>query len=314
MDNRESRILILFFNNPDVKSVYFSAINEINGIQAKCVFKNVGRIKTILRKIHMKSRLFGKGIWFSDWKELIQRNKKVVCIASGYSSAVLKWIKKKEVSAKLINYYWDRIDIAHYPMEDCYAYENWSFCRQDCEQYQMKYNPQFYLHTLVLPEQEILYDISFVGSDRGGQWEERGRLVADCYGLFKGMGLSIFFYFISKADIVPKEIRKQEWLSEEEFNLVIARSKVILELVQPGKEWVTQRPLLALANGRKVITNNRYIKFEKYYSKKNIFILGVDDVNSLPAFVYSSFEDIGKDIMSFYNVETWSKRFFARDN
>lgn len=306
----QNDILFLFFNNPQNNNIFLEWFNRENGIRGECVFKPVGMLYRIIRRLHLYSGLPGIEIWFYRWHKEIRAGRKVVCIASQYSPRILKWIKKKEPSVTLINYYWDSITVSKYPVKECPYYKNYTFCRKDSEQYYMPYNPQFYIHSMKLPTTKLKYDISFVGSDREGIWDGRAILVNQYYQLLKQRGFHLFFYFVTRKQECPEEIRKQKWLSEEEYYKVAAESKVILEIVEPDEEWITLRPLLALSNGKKLISNNRSIIEEAYYSKENIFILGVDKEQDLFDFLNKPFIPIAKEILKYYDVQAWSRRFF----
>ena len=103
---KENDILFLFFNNPQNNNIFLEWFNRENGIRGECVFKPVGILCRIIRRFHLYSGLPGIGIWFYQWHKEIRPGKKIVCIASKYSPRILKWIKKKEPSVMLINYYW----------------------------------------------------------------------------------------------------------------------------------------------------------------------------------------------------------------
>ena len=89
----------------------------------------------------------------------------------------------------------------------------------------------------------------------------------------------------------------------------MAQGRVILDVVEQGAEWMTLRPLLALSNHKKVITNNHYIKKEKYYSRDNIFILGEDSDRTLKEFITSPFKEINESTLAYYSCREWVKRF-----
>ncbi len=309
---KENDILFLFFNNPQNNNIFLEWFNRENGIRGECVFKPVGILCRIIRRFHLYSGLPGIGIWFYQWHKEIRPGKKIVCIASKYSPRILKWIKKKEPSVMLINYYWDSIAVSRYPVKEYPYYKNYTFCKKDSKQYAMLYNPQFYISSMKLPTNKLKYDISFIGSDREGVWEERAILVNQYYQLLKQKGFHLFFYFVTKKQECPEEIRKQKWLTEEEYYKVVAESRVVLEIVNPEEEWITLRPLLALSNGKKLISNNRSIVEEAYYSKENIFILGLDKEQDLFSFINKPFTPIAEEILAYYDVQAWSKRFFTK--
>jgi len=113
-----------------------------------------------------------------------------------------------------------------------------------------------------------------------------------------------------KMNYNPQFYLNTMYLSKVEvIYYIMSQGKAILEIIDAGFEWETQRPLLALSNNKKLITNNISIKREKYYSPDNIFILGSDNEKDLIGFLNKPFKTISADIMNYYNVEEWIQRF-----
>lgn len=308
--NRKNKTLLLFFNDEKSKNILLDTINDSGFADARCALYSCNIFFRAIRKLILTYHLVGISFWLGDWKNKINEYDTIVCIASQFSPSILKWIHRKNSKAKLVNYYWDKISVSGYPIIEDNVYENWSFDKQDCLEYGLKYNAQFFLNDLKLKNDIIEYDISFVGADREGKWKNRIHTVDKAYQLFQQYGFHIFFYFVSKTEDT-KEYIYENRLTEEQFYDVIAKSKIILEVVQPGMEWITLRPLLALSNGKKVITNNKHIKEEKFYLKENIFILGEDNEDELENFVYSPFKEIDVENMKYYELESWVYRFIT---
>ena len=105
----------------------------------------------------------------------------------------------------------------------------------------------------------------------------------------------------------PFELKK--YLNEEEYYKVLMQSKAILDITEPGNEWLTLRPVEALYLGKKLITNNRFITEEKLYCKKNVFILGADPIGKLKDFIESGYEPMNQEIKDYYSALTWLNRF-----
>ena len=303
------RVLVLSFSDDKNKNILLDLINDSEKADAACVFVSHNIFLRAIRRWSLLYRLPGVGCWMGAWKHQIKEYDVVICIASSYSSAVLEWIHKKNPNAKLVNYYWDKISVANYPIIDSMAYENWSFDKKDCEKYGFQYNAQFFVNDLKLEKAKLTYDISFVGADREGKWQDRITFVDNCYDLFQQYGFCTYFYFVSKNPPFQRDYIYDKRLTEEEFYQVTAQSKVVLEIVQPEEEWLTLRPLLALSNMKKLITNNKWIKEERFYSKENVFILGEDENDRLFHFVNTPFVEIKEEDLKYYELEAWLERF-----
>lgn len=304
-------ILLLFFNDPNSNDPVLDRLNELQGVSAVSVFKSVGLVGRVLRKIHLSKTWHGGAIWFGEWKKKLSQYDVVVCIASQYSPNVLRWIHSQFKNVRLINYFWDCIEISGYPVVHGDCFENWSFNRREAELYGFRYNPQFYCENIKLPQSKIEYDIAFVGADRNGLWKTRAEMVQKCYEQFKRNNLKSVIWFVSKSEIVDPQIRKNTFLNNHEYYELLGKSKALLDLVEPGCEWSTLRPLLALSNGKKLITNDRTILSKKYYSKDKVFVLGVDDLSDLKYFLDDRHMELDKENKySYYEAENWVKRFY----
>lgn len=300
--------LILFYNDPRENNIFLNKLSEIENVEAKCVFKPVNKLFRMVRRLHIKSGLPGLAIWFLDWKKQINDFDIVISIASPYSYEVLKWVDHNSNNTRIINYFWDSIEISKYPLVKQLNFENWSFFENECEKYELKYNPQFFVSNMLLPKSKILYDIVYVGADRNGILKHRTFLINQYYKKFKNLSLKLFFYYFSNDQSIPNDIRKSKLLTETEYYKITSESKAILDIVEPNVQWMTLRPLLAMSNQKKLITNNKMISNEVYYKPQNIFILEIDDISTLPNFVNSPFVPIDKEL-EFYDAVNWLKRF-----
>ncbi|HFI0701053.1 TPA: hypothetical protein ACGO3H_000496 [Streptococcus suis] len=303
-----TKVLILFFADLNNENVVIRELNNKDNTRSTCVFRSVNVVGSIIRKLHFKSRLPGIKFWFHDWKYNLDEYTTVICIASHYSPQVLKWINRKNSKIRLINYFWDSISISGYPVvED--TFENWSFFYNDCKDYNIRYNPQFFIESVKLPKEDIIYDITYVGADRGGKLSERSELLYHYYQEFLSRGINFYFYYVSNSIIFPEHLRQTDQLTEEEFHRISAQGRVVLDIVESNVQWMTLRPLLALSNQKKLITNNASIMFEPFYSKENVFILGVDNLDKLDEFIFKDFVQLEEDVLKQYEADNWIERF-----
>ena len=307
----KKKLLLLTFGDIQKKDIFLEKINQIRGMAASPIFKPQVKLIRALRRIWVKNQWPIMDIWFLNFQQKIKNADIIVIIASQYSPYILKYLSKKYKNKRFINYYWDKIQISKYPIIKDNAYENWTFDKQDADKYGMKYNSQFFVDTLQLnSNREIDYDICFVGADREGLWKERTEIVNIWYEQFENMNLKVFFYYVSSQNKDKKSYIHSKRIPQNQYLEYVAKSKAVLEIVQPGCEWITLRPLLALSNKKKVITNNKYIKDEMCYSKENVFILGVDDLADLPQFLNSEFKEIEHERLWYYSITAWKERFF----
>lgn len=309
MNVTQKKTLYLAFNQPENDNVFLDKINETANIDATCALKSVNKFARIIRRVNLSHGWPGISIWLYNWKNHIEEYDRVICIASRYSPAILKWVKKRNPKAQCINYYWDSIKVSRYPVECSDAFENWTFSCDDAATYHMKYNPQFFVNDMKLPQEEVKYDITYVGADRQGTLKSRTELIKKYFSLFEKLNISNKIYYVSNDFSVPDKIRFGQLMPEEEFYRVCAEGKAVLDLVEPDVKWMTLRPLLALSNGKKVVTNNNEVINEPFYCKEDVFILGVDDTKNLSTFLNNNFKKIPEDVLKYYEITSWIDRF-----
>lgn len=304
------KTLLLAYNKPGQKNLLLERISSYEMIDAVPIFRFRNRFLGRLSRLCVRYWPSAMEPWLGSWVKNLDAYDQCVCFAGRYTPGILEFLKDRCQDLRLIEYYWDKISISKYPIVKSPAYENWTFDKSDAQQYHMHYNPQFYVNNIELDHVDLDYDVCFIGADREGTWPQRVTLVNQCYEAFRKEGLKCFFYLVSESAFANPSITHRTRLTEEQYLKQVARSRALLEVVQPGQEWLTLRPLLAMFNSKKLITNNPYIVDEKFYSSENVFVLGVDSLSTLPSFIESPFVPIKQDILDFYNVDSWCNRFY----
>ena len=309
--DRQSKTEILFFNDANNNNIMLDTINEFPQCSADCVLIPVNRLLRIIRRLHLGRIAAGAGVWFLPWKNKLKEYDTVICIASAYSPQVLKWIKRKYPRIRCINYYWDTVDVSGYPILNCEQFENWSFHKADADKYGFRYNPQFYIREVSLLDSDTIneFDFSYIGADRNGTLKDRTKVVKELYRQAQTLGLKTNIYYVTSDTSIPDEIRRDKNLPEDAYYKICAKSKAIVELVEEDKKWMTLRPLLALSNKKKLITNNYRIVNERFYSPENVFIWGVDEIDGLKDFLNSGFNSSLDAEIEYYEFRNWLRRF-----
>lgn len=302
-----SNVLILTLNKQNEENYMLNKMNEVQGVCALPTFKDLSLFMKVILKLSMKLDIFWLvGLFLTNSvKSAIEDNDIVICMASHYSPNILKYISKK-YNKRCINYFWDKISISGYPIIECKEFENWTFDMDDASCYSLKYNPQFYVDSIKI-DKKGNYDLTFVGADRNGKWKNRTFLVKKYYKLFNDIGLKTFFYYVTRSKDLNEKIGHTKCLSNQEFINVIGEGKAILEIVESGREWLTQRPFLALSNNIKLVTNNKKIRKMDFYSPENIFILEEDNINKLRDFLNNPTDT--KNDLEYYLLSNWKERF-----
>lgn len=152
----------------------------------------------------------------------------------------------------------------------------------DAQKYKITFHPFFYSAV-------DLYDESIPESDCFYVGNAKKRLVdiLDTYEWLTKQGIKCDFHLIG----VPKEKQKYEdhiiYNKPMSYNEVVCRvkkSKILLEIMQEGQTSGTLREHEAVAYGKKLLTNNKYIVSRSFYNDENIL-------------VFEKCEDIKKDFI-----------------
>ena len=288
-DNKKN-ILILFNSIP-----YFLNYFNIKGVTGNFALTEIPFQLKIIRKV---TRLLGLSqvYWLDSWKKKIVSYDTIIIFAPVEEIEVFSFIKKTNPDAKIIYWYWNPLfRINKINQQILKGVEIWSFDPKDCQKYNLKFNTTFYFKNLVLPVMDIVYDVVFVGMDKG-----RKELLNKIYGRMVGMEIKTVFHIIH-------DIKNQ--ISYASYLKIVAASKVILDIVPKGQSGLTIRTMESLFFGKKLITSNESIVDQKFYKKQNIFILGKDDESQLKEFINSPFIEIEDSIKLDYDLNAWLNRF-----
>lgn len=183
-------------------------------------------------------------------------------------------------------------------------YKILTFDKDDVNKYKIYFKNQFcYDQIKNAGNKKIKYDLYFVGQDKN-----RYDYIEKLYSYIHNDVRCNFKIIRDKYSIENHKINfySQEVTFEENIKN-IGESKAILEIVQENQSGLTVRALEALISNKKLVTNNKNIINEPFYSAQNIFILGSDDLNTITDFLNSKF-DADFDY-SDYMFSNWIKEF-----
>lgn len=287
----KKEILILFNSIP-----YFLNYFNTKGVTGSFALREIPFQLKIIRRV---TRLLGLSqvYWLDSWKKKIVSYDTIIIFAPVEEIDVFSFIKKTNPEARIIYWYWNplirTIKIDNKLLE---GVEIWSFDPRDCENYNLKFNTTFYFKNIVLPVMDIQYDVIFVGMDKG-----RKVLLDEIHERLVGMELITIFRVI---DSIKNQIPYASYLK------LLAGSRVILDIIPKGQSGLTIRTMESIFFGKKLITTDETIVYQKFYNKQNIFVLGKDDEFQLKEFVSSPFIKIDDSVKLEYDLPAWLNRFY----
>ena len=259
-------------------------------------------IYKVIRKILNKINIY-PSILNGDWVKLIHEFEKIIVFDNAScTDDVARYINGiiNHNHAFLYYFYWNPIFVANsidYLKKNASKFILYSFDKNDSILYNMKYNTSIYSKYIVLKDNDIEYDIYFVGHEKG-----RIDIINELKKKFLIFDLKFYSYIITPENNLPR-------VSAEDNLNNISKSKAILDIIQEGQSGITLRVLESIFLNKKLISNNVVLKDYNFYNPNNIFIIGYDDYNNLKEFILSPYEKIPQEIVNYYDIEEWIKRF-----
>lgn len=251
------------------------------------------------------------------WKKTIKDADQVIFLDSSYSKQFEHIIRKmvQKEGKKVIFFYWNKMHlndtIAIQQLNSISSdIEFWSYNMRDSIKFGLKYNTTMYYFPAIIRQKQatLLQDVFF------GGWftNDRISLFDEVLDQFKKYGIT---YYIDAAGsgAIEKQPRnfklKKSCFSYAQYLQAVQASKAILNLDKYPDMGCSLRALEALWCEKKYITNNQDIVNEKFYTCENIFILGKDDIGNLRYFLQTPYKKIDKEVINYYSLEEWAKRF-----
>ena len=304
------KTLILMNTRWPTERYYIERIyaEDMKNIDARATYKfNKYGLKYIFAVLHIqKLKLPFQWLWYGNWRNYLHEYDTIIVFYNLLDTNILNYIKKKNPNVRIILYFWDSVNLTAFivPETKRTICELWSYDKEDCAKYNLKYNSQFYLPE-ILPDIELKYDIVIVIKDKG-----RYKQVKEMYEMFCKMGLKVFARVVPDKSSVNKEEKLYgKGMEYSELLKLINQSKCIVELVKEGQKGLTLRCMESIFYQKKLITNNEKVKEESFYNENNILIWNNQDMNKLREFLLSDYDKLDEKIVMKYSFIEWIKNF-----
>jgi len=279
---------------------YFIPFLKDKGILAYPLFKELSLSLRIIRKLFFLFRL-PKNTWYADWKYHLHSATTIIVFSTEYIEA-LSYIKAINPELRIIFWYWNpvfrSINPNQIPDDIC---EKWSFDKHDCDVFKMRHNTTFYLDNIKLPENRVIYDMVFVGLDKG-----RKAFISDFRDKATTQGLKPYLCIIDNA--------QKERVPYSDYLMLVSKADAIFDYIQEGQHGSTLRPMESIFLQKKLITNDTSIMLTDFYSPDNVFIIGINKMESLKHFLTIPYNPVSGEILKRYDVSSWVKRFMEHSD
>jgi len=176
----------------------------------------------------------------------------------------------------------------------------WTFSEEESLRHGMLYGETFYNKDLAFAS-SVDTDLFFVGLDKGRKF-----ILTQLAQSAKAQGLTADIRIV---DTIRSRFSRaySPRMGYDDVRKHIASSRTIIDIVQKGQTGLTQRVVESLFFRKKLITNNQRITKAPFYSRSNIFLLGVDRMEDLGEFVRSPYE-VSEFDADHYDVRKWMER------
>lgn len=290
----KDRILILIETNPDEDIFFYDWIKS--GYHAGVIFKKMPKFLRFIRRFFLMYNLPFSSIWYGEWYKELDNYDTVII----HMNHLTRYIPKKIIDRNSMIYvkcwYWNTINIKNKPIIFDKRIDYYSFDKNDCAKYEIKYNIQYYCEQERANDNDIKYDVYFIGMDK-----KRKNIIKNIEDRFNSIGLICNFKIVNNVkDFIPYNKIKDE----------IRNTKSILDINKEKQTGYSLRVLESLFYEKKLITNNKDIVNIEFYNNNNIFIIDVDDNNKLYDFINSDYNTDVNKYKKNYNLDTWINNFF----
>lgn len=269
-------------------------------------FKDVSNIK--ICKYYSKKDIFFKifyklnfpqlKFYVQDWILQLDEYDCVILFDNGFNNIIPKLIRKQNKKIKIILWFWNPISISSKKfLNNKLVDEFWTYNLEDSKKFNINYNTQFFCKDTKLKENVKLYDIVYLGTDKGRNDE-----------ILKYQKTLNSKKIISYFKIVKD---KKDYLSYDKYLDLLGKSTCIFEFLDSNTAALTLRSMESIFFEKKLITNNIDIAKYDFYDKENIFVLGVDDIEQINKFINKPYKKLDKKIVTYYDINYWIKRFYS---
>jgi len=233
------------------------------------------------------------------------------CLGGGaITNDFVDQIRQQNEGIKTMIYFWDSFKIWPFQFLISAFDEVYSFDRQDCETYKIKYLPLFYSEDDIdLPSHNKRdIDILYVGSVNPVS-ANRLKVLANIHNQCKQQNISCVLYLFSRQlnnNIIKRSINAIRCLADRNYRIFFStlkeynikykfvyniplnngqlksylyRAKCVIDITVPGQIGITMRSIETLHMGCKLITTNLSIKQESFFNEKWIKVVNEDNLN-----------------------------------
>lgn len=193
-----------------------------------------------------------------------------------------------------------------------YFDEVYSFEKEDCEKYNLKFITNFiYKESKLDLSKSYKYDIFNISSK-----DNRFRTISKIAEKLINLGITsrIIVYDRKNKTKNPNIEFISEYIQINEVNEFINDTKFLLDIHRQKQNGLTFRVFESLGLQKKLITTNPNIVHYDFYNPNNILVINEENVHFDSDFFSSPYEPIPEDIYVKYTIQNWIETVFDLHN
>lgn len=230
----------------------------------------------------------------------------IILFDGNATESMLRWLSaNKRPGIRLFYWCWNPVrknNLLSYTSDFILA----TYSHYDSSQYNIPCLDTFYFSDLKLPSENVDTDIFFLGGDKG-----RYDTLINLKQNLNQLGITTDFNIVKTNRNLFFDNDNREYsspISYEENLQRIAKSNAILEILQDPTDGLSLRAMESVFFDKKLITNSKEIKEHPFFNSSNIFILGENDLKTLPLFLQMPYEPVPTNIKQHYEFGNWLNR------
>lgn len=258
----------------------------------------------LLRLLFARKKFIGRRSFFKSFLNLNNEPEHIIIFDSILWDTNIDLIREMFPKSKITYFFLNVVEKKHNIKNvKHYSDQVFTFDRRDSMKYGLSYHHFF--SVVQSPDCCAIRDIDvlFVGKNKG-----RLRKLEEISSKLLKLDISAVFYVVKDSVLDSSRLLDlhNRNLLVQDYNILLRRSKCLLEICQDAQMDCTIRVVDAFLGHQKVITNNLHIKSYDFYNPKNILVLenGTTD-EELKMFINTKYQILEKAVYDKYRIENW---------
>jgi hypothetical protein len=240
---------------------------------------------------------------------------------------MIKYLKNKYKFTSTRLYFWDSIKNRPTGIKLISEFQKtYSFDRQDCDLYNLRYRPLFYDTKYTSTnqgqnKQAFTSDLVFIGTDHKDRTDIISKIAQSHDINFEA---EVYFHtrlvFFIKRFVLRwvnlasnyKRIYKPKSLFE--IIAMYEKSKAVLDIHHPLQTGLTMRTIELVGMQKKIVTTNQNVRLERFYNEDMVHVINRDDPIIPDSFLHGSRNaGFSPEVLHYYSLPAFLNEILSND-